>query len=172
VALIRPYRDKRPEIGQDAFIAETAVLVGDVVVGARSSIWYGAVLRGDVFHIRVGEETSIQDNAVIHVTQGRHATLVGSRVTVGHSVNLHGCTIRDRCIIGMGSIILDSAEVGERCIVGAGSLVTPGTQIPPGTLALGSPARPKRDLTAEELEWLEVSAQHYVALALDYLRPS
>jgi gamma-carbonic anhydrase len=168
VALVRRYRDKTPQVGEGTFLAETAVLVGDVIVGARSSIWYGAVLRGDVFHIRIGDETSIQDNAVIHVTQGRNATIVGSRVTVGHSVNLHGCTVRDRCIIGMGSIILDSAEVGERCIVGAGSLVTPGTVIPPGTLALGSPARPKRDLTADELEWLDVAAQHYVALALDY----
>lgn len=167
--VLRPYRGVTPQVGEGTFLAETAVLVGDVVVGARSSIWYGAVLRGDVYHIRIGDETSIQDNAVLHVTHGRNATLVGSRVTVGHSVNLHGCTIRDRCIIGMGSIVLDSAEVGERCIVGAGSLVTPGTVIPPGTLALGSPARPKRDLTLEELDWLEVAAQHYVELALDYI---
>jgi gamma-carbonic anhydrase len=169
VGLLRPYRGTRPQIGEGTFVAETAVLVGDVIVGARSSIWYGAVVRGDVFHIRIGDETSIQDNTVIHVTHGRHATLVGSRVTVGHSVNLHGCVIRDRCIIGMGSIILDSAEVGERCIIGAGSLLTPGTRIPPGTLALGSPARPKRDLTAEELAWLEVSADHYVELGRTYL---
>src|SRR5215813_13525583 len=142
--ILRRYGDKAPQVGDGTFVADTAVLVGDVIVGARSSIWYGAVLRGDVFYIRIGDETSIQDNSVIHVTHGRNATIVGSRVTVGHSVNLHGCTI------------------AERCIVGAGSLVTPGTRIPPGTLALGSPARPKRDLTAEELEWLEVAAEHYV----------
>jgi carbonic anhydrase/acetyltransferase-like protein (isoleucine patch superfamily) len=169
VALVRRYRDKTPKVGEGTFLAETAVLVGDVEIGARSSIWYGAVLRGDVYHIRIGDETSIQDNAVLHVTHGRNATIVGSRVTVGHSVNLHGCTVSDRCIIGMGSIVLDSAEVGERCIIGAGSLVTPGTVIPEGTLALGSPARPKRDLTPDELDWLEVAAQHYVKLALDYL---
>jgi carbonic anhydrase/acetyltransferase-like protein (isoleucine patch superfamily) len=170
MAILRPYGDKTPQVGNGTFVAENAVLVGDVVVGARSSVWFGAVLRGDVFHIRVGDETSIQDNAVIHVTHGRNATSVGNRVTVGHSVNLHGCTIRDRCIIGMGSIVLDAAEVGERCIVGAGSLVTAGSQIPPGTLAIGSPARPKRDLTADELEWLDVSAAHYVELARAYLR--
>src|SRR5262245_19630758 len=168
--ILRRYGDKAPQVGDGTFVADTAVLVGDVIVGARSSIWYGAVLRGDVFYIRVGDETSIQDNSVLHVTHGRHATIVGNRVTVGHSVNLHGCTIHDRCIIGMGSIILDAAEVGERCIVGAGSLVTAGARIPPGTLALGSPARPKRDLTAEELSWLDVSADHYVEQARSYLR--
>ena len=170
MALVRSYLGTAPRIGEGTFLAETAVIVGDVVIGARSSIWYGAVLRGDVFHIRIGDETSIQDNTVIHVTHGRNATIVGDRVTIGHSVNLHGCSVADRCIIGMGSIILDSAEIGERCIVGAGSLVTPGTRIPPGTLALGSPARPKRDLTAEELAWLEVSAAHYVELARNYTR--
>src|SRR5215813_528066 len=167
--ILRRYGDKAPQVGDGTFVADTAVLVGDVIVGARSSIWYGAVLRGDVFYIRVGDETSIQDNTVIHVTTGRNATIVGNRVTIGHSVNLHGCTVADRCIIGMGSIILDSAEIGERCIVGAGSLVTPGTRIPPGTLAHGSPARPKRDLTVDELAWIEVSVDHYVQLAVTYL---
>jgi len=168
--ILRRYGDKVPQVGDGTFIADNAVLVGDVVVGARSSIWYGAVLRGDVFYIRIGDETSIQDNTVIHVTHGKNATLVGNRVTVGHSVNLHGCVIHDRCIIGMGSIVLDAADVGERCIVGAGSLVTAGSRIPPGTLAIGSPARPKRDLTADELSWLDVSASHYVELARTYLR--
>jgi gamma-carbonic anhydrase len=168
--ILRRHGDKSPQVGDGTFVADNAVLVGDVIVGARSSIWYGAVLRGDVFHIRIGDETSIQDNAVIHVTHGQHATLVGNRVTVGHSVNLHGCVVNDRCIIGMGSIILDAAVVGERCIIGAGSLVTAGAKIPPGTLAIGSPARPKRDLTADELTWLDVSAEHYVELARTYLR--
>lgn len=170
MAIIRRFGDKTPQVGDGTFVADTAVLVGDVIVGARTTIWYGAVLRGDVFYIRIGDETSIQDNAVVHVTHGRHATIVGNRVTVGHSVNLHGCTIRDRCIIGMGSIVLDAAEVGEGCIIGAGSLVTAGTKIPPGTLAVGSPARPKRDLTADEMTWLDVSADHYVELARAYRR--
>jgi carbonic anhydrase/acetyltransferase-like protein (isoleucine patch superfamily) len=170
MAIIRSYGGKHPAVGEGAYVADNAVLVGDVVIGARSSIWFGTVLRGDVFHIRVGEETSIQDNSVVHVTHGQNPTLVGSRVTVGHAVTLHGCVVRDRCIIGMGAIILDEAEIGERCIVGAGALVTPGTKIAPGTLAVGAPARPKRDLTADELKWIEFSADHYVELARNYLR--
>src|SRR5215831_14100352 len=130
MAIIKRYADKTPQVGAGTFVADNAVLVGDVIVGARSSIWFGAVLRGDVFHIRIGEETSIQDNSVIHVTHGKYATVVGSRVTVGHSVTLHGCTVKDRVIVGMGSTVLDQALIGERCIVGAGSLVAPGTVIP------------------------------------------
>jgi carbonic anhydrase/acetyltransferase-like protein (isoleucine patch superfamily) len=168
--IIRSYQGKTPQVGDETFVAENAVLVGDVIIGARSSIWFGAVLRGDVFHIRVGDETSIQDNSVVHVTHGRYATIVGNRVTVGHSVNLHGCTIGDRCIIGMGSVILDAAAIGERTIIGAGSVVTAGSNIPPGTLAVGSPARAKRDLTPDEIAWLDVSAAHYVELARAYLR--
>lgn len=168
--IIRSFAGKTPRVGDETFLADNAVLVGDVVVGARSSIWFGAVLRGDVFHIRIGDETSIQDSSVIHVTHGQNPTIVGSRVTVGHSVTLHGCVIRDRCIIGMGSTILDLAEVGERCIIGAGALVTPGTKIPPGTLAVGAPARPKRELTPDELAWIESSADHYVTLSREYLR--
>ena len=169
MALIRKFKDKTPQVGEGTFLAETATLVGDVIVGARASIWFGAVLRGDVYHIRIGDETSIQDNTVIHVTDGRNATTVGTRVTVGHSVTLHGCTIGDHCIVGMGATLLDLAEIGERCIIGAGALVTPSTRIPPGTLAIGAPARPKRDLTAEELRWIEYSADHYVDLARAYL---
>ena len=168
MAIVRSFGGKTPQTREDVFLADNAVLVGDVVVGARSSIWFGAVLRGDVMHIRVGEETSIQDNSVIHVTDGRNATLVGSRVTVGHMVTLHGCTIGDRCIIGMGSTILDGAQIGDQCIVGAGSLVTPGTRIPPRTLAVGAPARPKRELTREELAWIDSSSGHYVELARRY----
>jgi carbonic anhydrase/acetyltransferase-like protein (isoleucine patch superfamily) len=167
--LIRGVRGKAPQIDPTAFVADNATIIGDVTVGARASIWFGAVLRGDVFHIRIGDDTSIQDNAVIHVTHDQYATVVGSQVTVGHSVTLHGCTVGDRCIIGMGAIILDQAVIGDRCIVGAGSLVTSGTKIPPGHLAVGSPARPKRALTDEELAWLEASAAHYVELRNVYV---
>lgn len=169
MSIIRSFKGKHPAIGEDTFVAETAVLVGDVEVGARSSIWYGVVLRGDVFHIRVGDETSIQDNTVVHVTSGRHATEVGSRVTVGHSVTLHGCRVSDECIVGMGATILDRAVIGERCVVGAGALVTPGTVIEPGHLVLGSPAKPKRKLSDAELEWIRSSAAHYVELAAQYI---
>ena len=165
---IRGFDGKRPEVHPTAFVADNATVIGDVTVGARASIWFGAVLRGDVFHIRIGEDTSIQDNSVIHVTHGLYGTRVGSKVTVGHQVTLHGCTVGDLCIVGMGSTILDQAEVGDRCIIGAGALVTPGTKIPAGHLAVGSPARVKRALTEDELSWLEASALHYVELINKY----
>jgi len=166
--LLRTFEGLTPRVHESAFVAETAAIVGDVEIGARSSIWFGAVLRGDVFHIRIGEDTSIQDNSVIHVTHGLYGTRVGNKVTVGHQVTLHGCTVGDLCIVGMGSTILDQAEVGDRCIVGAGALVTSGTKIPAGHLAVGSPARVKRALTEEELTWLEASALHYVELINKY----
>lgn len=166
---IRSYAGKQPVIGDGAFVAETAMVIGDVHVGQRSSLWYGVVVRGDVYHIRIGDETSIQDNTVIHVTSGRHATVVGSRVTIGHGVILHGCTIDDECIIGMGAIVMDHARIGKHCVVGAGALVTPGTEIPDGQLVIGSPARAKRELSAEEHDWIRSSADHYVALAARYL---
>jgi carbonic anhydrase/acetyltransferase-like protein (isoleucine patch superfamily) len=169
MGIIRAFKGITPTIGEGAFIAESAAIVGDVHIGARTSVWYGAVLRGDVFHIRIGDEVSIQDNAVVHVTGGQHPTVVGHRVTVGHSVVLHGCTIGNGCIIGMGAIVMDRAVVGDGCIVGAGALVTPGTDIPAGQLVLGSPARPKRALTQEELAWIDSSADHYVELAAAYL---
>jgi carbonic anhydrase/acetyltransferase-like protein (isoleucine patch superfamily) len=167
--LIRSFGDKHPVIGADTFVAETAVVVGDVRVGARSSLWYGTVLRGDVYHIRIGDDTSIQDNTVVHVTSGRHATSVGDRVTVGHSAVLHGCTIEDDCIIGMGAVIMDRAHIGRFCVVGAGALVTPDTVIEEGQLVVGSPARTKRALTGDERSWIRSSAQHYVELARRYL---
>lgn len=166
--LIRAFQGKRPQIHETAFIADNATIIGDVEIGARSSVWFGAVIRGDVFHIRIGAETSIQDNSVIHVTHDRFPTLIGDRVTIGHAVTLHGCTVGDLCIIGMGSSVLDQAEIGERSIIGAGALVTPGTRIPPGHLAVGAPARVKRALTEDELRWLESSAAHYVELARLY----
>jgi carbonic anhydrase/acetyltransferase-like protein (isoleucine patch superfamily) len=166
--VIRPFRGTTPVIDPSVFVADTATIVGDVHIGAGSSVWFGAVIRGDVFHIRIGEQTSIQDNSVLHVTHDRFATIVGNRVTVGHSVTLHGCTIGDLCIIGMGSTVLDQVEVGERCIVGAGALLTPGTKVPPGHLVVGAPARIKRPLTEAEHNWLVASAAHYVELARIY----
>jgi len=167
--LIRSFGDKHPVIGADTFVAETAVIVGDVRIGSRSSLWYGAVLRGDVYYIRIGDDTSIQDNTVVHVTSGRYATSIGDRVTVGHSAVLHGCTIEDDCIIGMGAVVMDRAQIGRFCVVGAGALVTPGTVIEEGQLVVGSPARAKRGLTDDERGWIGSSAQHYVELARHYL---
>lgn len=168
MSLIRAFRGKLPQIDPTVFVAENATIVGDVTIGPHSSIWFGTVVRGDVFHIRIGQETSVQDNTVIHVTHDRYPTVIGDRVTIGHSVTLHGCTIGDLCIIGMGASVLDQAEIGARSIVGAGALVTPGTKIPPGHLAVGAPARVKRALTEDELRWLESSAAHYVELGRIY----
>lgn len=169
MAVVRSFEGIVPTLGEGVFLAETAAVIGDVAIGDRSSVWYSTVIRGDVFHIRVGAETSIQDGTVLHVTGGIHATIVGDRVTVGHSVTLHGCTVADECIIGMGATILDRAVIGMHCIVGAGALVTPGTEIPEGHLAVGAPARVKRPLTDEERAWIKSSAAGYVDLASRYL---
>lgn len=162
--MIRPFRGKTPQVGEDAFVAHSADVIGDVAIGARSSIWYGAVVRGDVESIRIGSDTSIQDNTVIHVDSSGFGTVVGDRVTVGHSVVLHGCRIGDDALIGIGSIVLNGAEVGAGAMIGAGSLVTPGTKIPPGMLALGSPARVKRPVTDEEKRHVLLGVENYVQL--------
>jgi gamma-carbonic anhydrase len=166
--MILPFQGTSPRIHESAFIAPNAMVIGDVEVGEGASVWFGAVVRGDVFHVHIGRGTNIQDNTVIHVSAGQHATIIGEDVTVGHSVVLHGCTVRDRALVGIGSIVLDQAEIGEEAMIGAGSLVTPGTVIPPRMLALGSPCRVKRPLTDDELEHLRVSGPHYTQLAALY----
>jgi carbonic anhydrase/acetyltransferase-like protein (isoleucine patch superfamily) len=166
--MIRPFREKAPRIAGDAFVAENAQVIGDVVIGARSSIWYGAVLRADVESIRIGSETSIQDNTVIHVDSSGFSTLVGDRVTVGHSVVLHGCRIGNDALIGIGSIVLNGVDVGDGAMIGAGSVVTPGTKIPAGMLALGSPARVKRAVTDEEKRNVRLGVENYVQLGRDH----
>jgi carbonic anhydrase/acetyltransferase-like protein (isoleucine patch superfamily) len=150
------------------FVAENATLIGDVVLGARASVWFGAVLRADVSSIRVGAGSNIQDLSVVHVDSSGFSTHVGDEVTVGHRVILHGCRIANRCLIGMGSIIMNGAEIGEECILGAGSLVSPGTKIPPGVLALGSPAKVKRLLSEEEKASIRDSAERYAGYAANY----
>ncbi len=169
MAIVRAYGQQQPRLGDGVFAAESAAIIGDVVIGPESSIWYGTVVRGDVFPIRIGAQCSIQDNSVVHVTGGKHGTVVGDRVTVGHRAILHGCTIGDECLIGMGAIVMDGVQVGSHCIVGAGSLVSPGTVIPEGHLALGSPARVVRPLRSGEFEHIRLSAAHYVDLAASYI---
>jgi carbonic anhydrase/acetyltransferase-like protein (isoleucine patch superfamily) len=144
------------------FVAPTASIIGDVEIGAESSVWYGAVLRGDVMPIRVGARTSIQDNSVVHATGGWHDTVIGDEVTVGHSVILHGCRIGSRVLVGMGSIVLDEAEIGDGSLLGAGSLVTARTKLPAGMLAHGRPAKPARPLKPEELENVLEASRLYV----------
>lgn len=166
--MIRTYRGKTPALGSGAWVADTAMVIGDVVLGENASIWYGSVLRGDSEKIRIGRNTNIQDNSVLHVDSGGFPTIVGAEVTVGHRVVLHGCTIRDGALIGIGAIVLNGAEVGEGTLIAAGSLVSPGTKIPPGVLAMGAPCRIKRELTEAEREELRESPGHYVQLAREH----
>ena len=172
---IRPYRDWKPVLGQRVFIDPAATVIGRVTIGDDSSVWPGAVLRGDVNRIEVGARTSIQDGSILHVASDRLAgdggtpLLIGDEVTVGHRVILHACTVGRRCLVGMGAILMDGAVVGEESIIGAGSLVPAGRKIPPRTLWIGSPARQARALTDVEVSYLAESAAHYVALKDDYL---
>ena len=174
--MIRPFQGIHPKIDESAFIAETAVIVGDVEIGAQSSIWYNVVARGDVNFIRIGSRTNIQDLSMLHVTHKKNAEdpgaplIIGDNVTVGHSVTLHGCTVENGSFIGMQAIVMDKVVVGEGALVGARSLLTEGTVIAPHTLWVGAPARYKRDLNPEEIAWLEKSAGNYVNYALQYIR--
>ncbi len=151
----------RPRLGEGVYLAKTAVVVGDVTLGDRSSVWYGAVLRGDINRIVVGHDSNVQDNAVLHLADD-YPCLVGNWVTIGHSANVHACTIGDECLVGMGATVLDGAVVGEQCLIGAHALVTPGTVIPPGSMVLGSPAKVVRPLRPEERAGLKHWAQKYV----------
>jgi len=163
------FLDKFPKFSESVFVAPSADVIGDVEIGDESSIWFGVVARGDVHFIRIGKRTSIQDLSMLHVTRRTHPLIIGSEVTVGHHVMLHGCTIGNRILIGMGAIILDGAVIGDGSIIGAGSLVTEGMDIPPGSMAFGSPARVKRNLTEKETGFLSQSAQNYVTLSRIYL---
>jgi carbonic anhydrase/acetyltransferase-like protein (isoleucine patch superfamily) len=149
-AIIRAYAGVWPRIHPDAWIAPGAVVVGDVEIGADSSLWYGSVLRGDVHSIRIGARSNLQDGCILHVTRDRFACLLGDEVTVGHRAVVHGCRVGDGALIGIGAIVLDGAEVGAGALIGAGAVVTPGAKIPERWMALGVPARPVRELTADE----------------------
>ena len=174
--MIRPFQETFPQIDPSAFIAETAVIIGDVEVGPQSSIWYNCVVRGDVNFIRIGSRTNIQDLSMLHVTHRKNAEdpgaplIIGDGVTVAHSVTLHGCTVGNGAFIGMQAIVMDKAVIGEGALVGARSLVTEGTVVPPHTLWIGAPARYKRDLTPDEIARLRCSADNYVNYALQYLK--
>jgi carbonic anhydrase/acetyltransferase-like protein (isoleucine patch superfamily) len=159
-----------PRIDPAAYVHSSAQIIGDVHVGAQSSVWFNAVIRGDVFYVRIGERTNVQDNSTIHVTTDRWPTIVGDDATIGHNAVLHGCRIGNRCLIGIGAIVLDGCEVADDCIVAAGSLLTPGTKVEAGQLVFGSPARPVRRLEESELELLLASAGNYVANAERYRR--
>lgn len=167
--VVRGYGGIHPTIGSGVFLAETCAVIGDVVIGEESSIWYSTVVRGDVMPIRIGARTSIQDNTVIHVTSERYGTTIGSDCTVGHSAVIHACTVEDFCLIGMGAILLDGCRIGRGSLIAAASLVTPGTDIPPNSLVMGSPAKVKREVNDKEREQIRYGASHYVELARRYL---
>jgi len=155
-----------PKIDPDARIAREAVILGDVAIGAGSSVWYFSVIRGDEASITIGRGTNIQENSTVHVTTGCPA-VIGDGVTVGHNSVLHSCTVGDGSLIGMGSVVLDQASIGKDCLIAAGSLVTKGMQIPDGSLVMGSPARVKRQLTEEEKEDMRNNAQVYLEISKD-----
>ncbi len=165
---LTPYLGRFPKVHPTAFIAPSADLIGDVEVGEEASIWYGAVLRGDINRIIIGAGSNVQDNTVIHLAD-EFPAIIGRLVTIGHSAVIHACTIEDECLIGMGAIVLDGAVIGARSIVGAGALVTPGTIIPPGSMVLGSPAKVTRQLEQERQDGLREWAEKYIRVSRNYL---
>lgn len=161
--MIKELKGVKPNIDKDAFVAETASVLGEVSLGEGSSIWYGAVARGDIAPITIGKYSNIQDNATVH-NETDIPAIVGDYTVVGHNAIVHGCTIGDNCLIGMGAIILNKAVIGDNCIIGAGSLVTQGKVIPPNSLVVGSPAKVIREVTEEELEKVRKNAMRYYNL--------
>jgi carbonic anhydrase/acetyltransferase-like protein (isoleucine patch superfamily) len=162
--IIKPFKGISPRIDPTAFVAEGAVVIGDVEIGPGASIWYGCVVRGDVNFVRIGARTNIQDGTVIHVSRVDHPTIIADEVTVGHGAMIHGCTIEAGSLIGIGSIVLDGAVIGRESLIAAGSLVTPGTVIPPRSMVMGSPAKIKRTLDDEEVANIQTFWQNYVTL--------
>lgn len=168
--MIRPFKGIHPAIPPSAYVDETAVVEGAVTIGDESSAWCGVVLRGDVNKIIIGARTNIQDNAVIHVRR-KIPTIIGDEVTIGHMAHLHACTVGNRCLIGSGSIILDECEIGDGCIIAAGALLSPKTKVPPRTMMMGMPAKPKRSVSDEEFQEILYSSQNYVRYAKEHKEP-
>lgn len=167
--MLAPFFGRSPQVGADCFVAPTADIIGDVTMGAQCSIWYQAVLRGDVNWIRLGDRCNVQDGTVVHVTRGSCPTWIGDDVSIGHSAIIHGCTIHDRVLVGMGAVLMDDVEIGEECLIGARALVTQGTRIPPRSLVIGSPARVARPLTPEEVTFVQGFSQRYVAYSRTFI---
>ena len=168
--MIKSFQNKHPKIHASAFVADDAIVIGDVEIGAESSVWFGSILRGDVNYIRIGERTNVQDGSIIHVSSKTHPTVLEDEITLGHRVTLHGCYIETGCLIGIGAIVLDGARVGKNSLVAAGSLITPDTKIPPNSLVMGSPARVKRQLNDDEIYNLARFWQNYTELLKIYKR--
>jgi len=167
--MIRPYRGVAPRIAPSAYIDPSAQVIGDVVIGERSSVWPNVAIRGDVNHIRIGDETSIQDNSVLHVDHMVYPCLIGNRVTVGHSVVLHGCEVEDDALIGIGAIVLNGAKIGAGAVVAAGALVPEGMLVPPNMVVMGAPAKVKREVTPEERQRFRKNCDNYVKISAIYI---
>jgi carbonic anhydrase/acetyltransferase-like protein (isoleucine patch superfamily) len=168
--MLRGFRDAFPRVHPTAFVDDSAQVIGDVEIGEESSVWMLVVIRGDVHRIRIGRRSNIQDGTVIHVMNGTHPTAIGDSVTVGHAAVLHGCTIEDRCLIGIGAILLNGARIGSDSIVAAGTLVVENMNVPPRSLVMGSPGRVKRALTDAEVVDIQALADRYVGYRLDYMK--
>jgi carbonic anhydrase/acetyltransferase-like protein (isoleucine patch superfamily) len=158
-----------PRVHPTAYIDSSAQVIGDVEIGEESSVWMAVVIRGDVNRIRIGRRSNVQDGTVVHVMKDTHATTIGDNVTIGHAAVIHGCTVEDRCLIGMGTILLNGARIGTGSIVAAGTLVVEGMEVPPRSLVMGSPGKVKRALTDAEVAGIQMYADRYVAYRLDYM---
>lgn len=166
--MIRVYRGVYPKVAASAYVDPSAQVIGNVEIGERSSVWPNVTIRGDVNYIRIGEESNVQDNSVIHVEHDIYPTLIADRVTVGHSVTLHGCVIEDDCLIGIGAIVLNGAKVGAGSVIAAGALVPERMQIPPGSMVMGVPAKITRQVRPDEAERFRENAQNYVRYRQTY----
>jgi gamma-carbonic anhydrase len=167
--MIRSYRGVTPNVAPSAYVDPSAQVIGDVAIGARSSIWCNATLRGDINHIHIGDDSNVQDNSVLHVDYGEFPLHIGDRVTAGHSVVLHGCIIEDECLIGIGAIILNGARIGKGSVIAAGALIAEGVAIPPNSLVMGVPGKIRREVNAAERERFHLNWQHYVSLSRKYM---
>ena len=164
------YKGKFPVLGENVYIAPGAFVIGDVTIGHNSSVWFNTVVRGDVHYVKIGEETNVQDQSVLHVTSLKYPLNIGNRVTIGHRAVVHGCTVGDECLIGMGAIILDGAHIEKHCLIAAGAVVTQGSHIPEGSMVAGVPAKVVRQLKSEEIEWIIKTAKHYINVAQEYMK--
>ena len=167
--MIKRFANKNPKLGQKVYISESAYVIGDVTLGDEVNIWFGAVLRGDMHYIIIGDRSNIQDNAVIHVTTAISPTTIGTGVTVGHGAIIHGCTIEDNCMIGMGAIVMDDAVIGSGSLIGAGALISPNMDIPPRSLVVGMPGKVVREVHDEEYKMILERPQEYIDLSTKYL---
>ena len=168
--MILEFEGKKPKIGKDVFVADTARVIGEVELGDEASIWYGAILRGDIGKIVVGKRSNVQDNSILHITPPNYPVIIGDDVTVGHGVILHGCKIGSRSLIGMGAIVLDGVEIGEESIVAAGAVVPPGKKFPPRSLIMGVPAKVVREITDDDVKAILENAEEYVNLGKRHLK--